>query len=702
MSLVTGGSAGMGQASELDLRAIGAYLRARRKWLIGPTVVALGLSFVVVNLINSVYRSEARLLIESGDNPYTRPDVDKSSQADRPVVDQEAISSQVQLALSRDIARKAIDRLELAKRPEFDTALGGTALKSILALTGLVDDPARLTQEERILKRYYERVTAFQVEKSRVVAIQFESWDPELAARGANVVSELYLEAQRAAKQNIAKEASVWLSSEVKGLRQKVEDAEARVEAFRARANLFVGSNNTSLSAQQLAELSSQITAARAQQSDAVTRARLLKDMIKSGKPIEASEVLNWETIRRLTEQKSQVAAQLAEQSSTLGPRHPRIGELRAQTQDLEAQIKAEAERLVRSLENDARIAGARVEQLNISMEQVKKNAASNNEQEVQLRVLEREAKSLRDQLESQLTRYRDATARDSNQSLPADARVVAQATVSNSPSFPKKVPTMLVASLGAFLASLGVLLANAFLSGIALRTVEYEHHGTHAQPVARADVSESPAAMGETLRFAPKPVNAEPAASGSPFSLDEILRRALKLGEPGRCVVFASLGSPQVSGDAALAFARHVSAQGNRIALVDLNPDARLVSAAVGGSRPGLSDLFSERAGFADIIHKDRSSAVHIVGVGFNAASSADLLADDRLPFALEALGEIYDAVVVDAGRVSEATDGLHAIAGLAVLLSESEQPDMRPYAHLSQAGFGDVAVMALHRQTA
>ena len=40
-------------------------------------------------------------------------------------------------------------------------------------------------------------------------------------------------------------------------MRKKVEDAEAKVEDFRAKANLLVGTNNTTLSAQQLGEVNS-------------------------------------------------------------------------------------------------------------------------------------------------------------------------------------------------------------------------------------------------------------------------------------------------------------------------------------------------------------------------------------------------------------------------------------------------------------
>ena len=61
--------------------------------------------------------------------------------------------------------------------------------------------------------------------------------------------------------------------------------------------------------------------------------------------------------------------AQLAEQSSTLLDQHPRIKELRAQIADLERQLRLEADRLARSLENDSKLAEARVASLVTSLE---------------------------------------------------------------------------------------------------------------------------------------------------------------------------------------------------------------------------------------------------------------------------------------------------------------------------------------------
>ena len=138
--------------------------------------------------------------------------------------------------------------------------------------------------------------------------------------------------------------AGQWLSGEIDSLRKKVADAESRVEDFRSKSSLFVGTNNTTLSNQQMGELNTQLNNARALKSDAESKARLIREMLQSGKPIEASEVLNSELIRRLSEQRVTLRAQLAEQSSTLLDGHPRIKELKAQLADLDRQLREEAE----------------------------------------------------------------------------------------------------------------------------------------------------------------------------------------------------------------------------------------------------------------------------------------------------------------------------------------------------------------------
>ena len=382
------------------------------------------LSFTAVNLVTPRYKSEARILVDGRENIFLRPTGERNEERTA-VVDAEAVTSQVQLLLSRDLAREIIKKNKLAERPEFDPVLQGLSpVKSLLALFGIGRDPFSLTPEERVLDAYYERFTAYAVDKSRVIVIEFQSRDPELAARVANSIAEGYLVLQQNARQEQARSAGLWLSGEIDSLRKKVAEAESRVEEFRSKSSLFVGTNNTTLSNQQMGELNTQLNNARALKSDAESKARLIREMLQSGKPIEASEVLNSELTRRLSEQRVTLRAQLAEQSSTLLDNHPRIKELKAQLADLDRQLREEAGKMSRSFDSDARIAGGRVEGLSASLEQMKKQAGSTNTQDVQLRALEREAKAQRDLLESYLAKYREANTRENIEAAPADGRI--------------------------------------------------------------------------------------------------------------------------------------------------------------------------------------------------------------------------------------------------------------------------------------
>ena len=126
-------------------------------------------------------------------------------------VDPEAVTSQVQLALSRDLARQVIKQLKLGELPEFDSALRGVSLmRYSLGFLGLAKDPLSMTPEERVLEAYYERLTVFPVDKSRVISVEFQSADPELAAKVANAIADTYLThaADRARRSRPARRAA--------------------------------------------------------------------------------------------------------------------------------------------------------------------------------------------------------------------------------------------------------------------------------------------------------------------------------------------------------------------------------------------------------------------------------------------------------------------------------------------------------------
>ena len=170
--------------------------------------------------------------------------------------------------------------------------------------------------------------------------------------------------------------------------------------------------------------------------------------------------------MRRLVEQRVALRSQLAEQSSTLLDQHPRIKELqRADRRDSTARSSAKASGWRASSTTTPRSPATACKSLTVSLDQVKKLASQNNEQDVQLRALEREAKTQRDLLESYLAKYREASARDNINAAPPEARIISRATPAIKPTYPKKTPTVLIAAFAAFALSAGFTVTGALLA---------------------------------------------------------------------------------------------------------------------------------------------------------------------------------------------------------------------------------------------
>jgi succinoglycan biosynthesis transport protein ExoP len=705
------------QLGDLDLRALGHALNRKRAWVLIPTALALMLSLAAVNLITPRYKSEARILIDGRENIFLRPNGERNEE--RTALDPEAVTSQVQLLLSRDLARDIIKKNKLAERPEFDPVLDGLSpLKSLLALVGIGRDPFSMTPEERVLDAYYERLTAYAVDKSRVVVIEFQSRDPDLAARIANSIADGYLTMQQGARQEQAKAAGQWLSGEIDNLRKKVADAESRAEDFRSKSSLFIGTNNTSLSNQQLGEINTQLNNARALKSDAESKARMIKDMLQTGRPIESSEVLNSELIRRLSEQRVTLRAQLAEQSSTLLDNHPRIKELKAQLTDLDRQLRDEAAKLSRSLDNDARIASGRVEGLSNNLEQVKKQATSSNGQDVQARALEREAKAQRDLLESYLAKYREATTRENIEAAPADGRIISRAIVSNTPAYPKKLPIVLIATLATLMLSAGSIVTGELLRMTAPRPAMVAVAPRVAPVMAEAPAFVAPmpvAAPAPVVAatpvppapdFVPEPVAAAPAVAvrdthpdlmAGVSEIERLAQQFRAAGAAARKITILGTGQPDKIALTALTLAR-LLARSAKVVLVDLSANSpELKAVSNDPMAPGLAELMLGEASFGQVITRDRMSAVHMVSTGRAGADRA-LLQSPRLSMALDALLRVYDHVLLDAGTAADLPAGLLTSQARAVVMPDmSMTADARALMaeQLKAVGFAEVAML-------
>lgn len=641
---------------ELNAQALAAALWRNAGLLVLVAAIVAVVAFVGLSFVEPLYTADTRILIEERESPLTRGRDVAAEPASQ--FDESAIQSQVEVLRSREIAEIVVDELNLGRDPEFDPAKKPSRLGSFLVSIGMRQNPAAASVRQRAVETYFDRLSVYPLGKSRVVGVDFTAAKPELAASVANAVAEAYIRLQQDAKRESAVAATDWLQAEIERLRARVQEAEDKVARYRSNTGLFnVGAQagGGNLSTQQLGDINAELSRAKAARSEAEARASLVESLLQQDGSLETSkEVLDSQLIQRLSERQIALRSEIADLSTTLLPGHPRIRALQSQLTNLRGQIRQEAQKILRSLNTAARVAAGREAALIESLNEAKRGASRSNEQEIELRALEREAAAQRDLLETFLGRYREAAARTDANYLPADARIISRAVPPANPSFPKKTMMAVAAGVAAFLIAVASVVMREFMTGRAYQPL----------PVA---VSDETAGMRMITTAAPAwsdldeldELEAPLAPAGGDLLADDDLdddwlgtaELAEILASPAvRMVLFAGALGGEGAGEIALSSARMAAENDLRFVILDMG---LLPSDALGGNEePGLGDLLNGDAAFGEVIRRDEGSRVHLIPMGTHSGQPAP---QQRLALVLGALTHTYDKVVVVADSLDD-----------------------------------------------
>ncbi|MBA1143687.1 GumC family protein [Mesorhizobium neociceri] len=703
---------------DIDLRQLFASLA--RNWLriLVVTLIVTGLAFAFAWLATPHYKATTQLKIQLNESSYTRPA--GTNEDDKPVLDAEGVATEVQVISSSDILNKVAEDLNLGDKPEFNDALDMSPVSWLLVTAGLKSDPGEIPLDERVLQKMRDKLNVYGVEKTRAIAVEFSSEDPELAAKIPNAIAKAYLAYQADAKTKSNAAATAFLGPEIDELQKQVRDAEAKVAAFRsAQSDLLMGGNNSVLATQQLSELSTELSRVRANRASAEATAERVRQALQNGGSLDAvPEVLSSDLIQRLRERQIELRTNIADLSTTLLDNHPRLRALRSQLADLDGQIRIEAQKVMRGLLTQAQTAQARENQLISDVNKLKAASSRAGEEQVQLDALQREANVRRQQLESYMTSFREVSSRKNY--LPVDASVFSAARVPSEPYFPKLVPIVGAAFVGSLLLMSIITLLQELFSGRAMRPApgaRLERIEQVAMPAMSAPAVEPESAAAATeevedrradmeSELEPKPepepapaaleeaavVDAEPMRS----SLGEIdvEKAAEKLIASGAArAIFVSPEGDEAAASAVLV-AREVSDAGLRVLLLDLTASGAASRPMLdSGLFPGITNLLASEAQFSDVIHADLYSDCHVVPVG-TADPVRAMRAADRLPIIMQSLTTAYDLVIVECGPadahgisrlVGDSTEVFLSmlqaddeVAQAAVKLIESGYPDL------------------------
>jgi uncharacterized protein involved in exopolysaccharide biosynthesis len=623
---------------DIDLIAVGDAVKAAVGKLLLATAIAGLAALVVSSQLTPKFASQTQIEIISKNPLDQRRDLSTPEMVSVRM-DKEAVGTHVRALQSSDLILQAARELDLARRPEFNSALVQPgAIGSVLRFVGLTGPRAGESDEDRVLRAFTDDLRVYQIKETRGIIVEVRSADAKLAAAAANKVAELYRDDLALRTVHEVRDARAKLGPQIARLAEEVAQAEADVTRFRGEANLFdAGRENTGLTAQQLAELTAEQTKAATARAEADARAKAARETVQRNGGESLPDVQKSALVPRLIEQRVRVERQIAELSATLLPAHPRMKQLSAELAGLNGQIRTEVGKIVDGLDREAKVAALREEGIAHRIDEAKRRVVGGAGSDVKLRALESIAKSKRAELERLQAQLESARTTTDAQAVPIEVQIISRARPSSEKAWPRTGMISLLAMMAVLLLGLAWVVVRELLaaarSGAALRsgTLVSEREMFSAKPYRPTDAAP------------PVPATTTTARSLAAVARQLVARAGSKTGF--RTIV-ASQNAGSSTAQVAVEIARHVSRAGRQVVVLDWS----VGSVPELSSRPklGLSDVLSGRATFEDVIERLPGSQAHHIHAGLSAAAEASATDPDRVNMLLDALDEAYEHVLI------------------------------------------------------
>lgn len=438
-----------GELWHFDTNRVLGWLRRGIGWLIAGAVLGAVLGLIYVNVAKPRFTAQTDILIDPSNLRVVTDDLyAQNQQRDSQLLE---VESKLRILTSGNTLGRVVSALHLADDEEF-------VRPAMFNLGALFDAGSAATQDEAIvaLRSLAERVRAKREDRSFIVTLSVSTEQGAKSVLIADAIVTAFKEELAQAEADGAGRTAKSLIDRLGELKDSVKDAEDRVEAFK-RAHDLQLSGGELVSTMSMAQLNTQVLEAQ----NRLIAARARYDELSSANQSDANiDALQSATITALRTQHATLQQQYDADRLTLGPRHPKLRALAPQIAGLQQLIASEIARVVVVAKTELDAAHSELDALNVEWAGMQSNVFSDNEAQVQLRELEREAAAQGAIYEAFMTRAREVAERE--QINTANVRVISPAMEPLERSWPPRTVLVVGAGLvGGLL--LGGLLAAAF-----------------------------------------------------------------------------------------------------------------------------------------------------------------------------------------------------------------------------------------------
>jgi capsular exopolysaccharide synthesis family protein len=667
-----------GHSERLDIDADPPLARLlnslrRHKLLLALFLLAgVAIATAVVAFSTPLYTAEAILSIEREKPDPTAVGKDAPPVAANAPLDITQVWAEVAKMQSWAVVDRVIGDLGLMSDPEINPELRsdswrfdklvevmGRKLGTVFnRLRGATGDPARQPDEAReidathmkAIQAFLENLDVGPDRMSSLVHVRFTSASPSQATKITNQVVATYLDRQVSAKYDDNRRAIEWLTQTVLKMHDTLVKSENAIAEYRIKENL-VETKGSGVNEQQLAEINTQLVAARAAEATAVARLNQVSAISKdAGAASTSPEVVNSPVIQRLKAEQDKLRQELANLHEQYGDRHPMVVRAKAQLRDAQRSMQNEISIIIQSVANEVRVARERTAVLQQQLGSLESKSGSLSQAEVRLRELQREAEANRAVYDSFLVRLKELAARLGAQR--PDASLVSAALVPIKPSYPNKPKLYGLCTLGAVLLGLlfVFLLDSQRSSFVSTSDVE---KATGLRPLGLVpDFGGRRLPAGNMLR-----------AAGAVYieSVRGILSGLFDpvTGQPVTLLMVTSAVAGEGKSTLALSLARMAALWGMRAVLIDCDLGRpSLHERLQEANSEGLLDLLSGRLQLEDVLRVDPSSGLHYVLCGTPADHPQEYLASRTMGALLDYLRSRYDLVILDSAPALALSD--------------------------------------------
>jgi len=572
------------------------------------------------------------------------------------------IETQSKILQSETLALQTIKALDLGRYPEF-----GGAANSLAWTHG-----AGASRRPAILGAFLGRLMVKRVPNSRLVEVQFEAEDPQLAAQVVNTHLQSYIEQNFRSKYDATTQASNWLSAELEELRIKVEKSEDARIAYERQNQIWQIDEKQDITTAKLADLSKAVTEAQTLMAEK----EALYRMAASGNVDALPAARENAVIQDLLKRKTELDISYSEATHQYGPNYPKVQRIAAQQKELEEDLANARKTVIESVQQEFGTAHQRVQLLQEALDKQKAEANDLAEKLVQYHILQHDAQSNKALYDGLLQKLKEAGITAGLRS--SNIRVVDPALAPTSPSRPQKARNILLAILVGLVGGVGLALFREYLDNTVKSPDDIE---TLTGLPSLAVVPSLPGLNGHHRRLSRFSREAHPQVAAGPrvellsyiqpkSQISEAfraLRTSLLLSQaehPPQVILVTSALPREGKTTAAVNLAVTLAQLGDRTLLMDSDlrkPGIRRALNLTMGKEGGLSSYLAGVSTLDEVIITHPAiTNLDALTTGPVPPSPADLLSSHRMGEAITELRRRYKFIVIDSPPIMAATDAV------------------------------------------